>query len=107
MAWTPGRKSGKINRATWRTGFNWSTLPVNIQVADDQWLPLEEWRASFGVSAPLKGSRSASQFHVGMDFGRRGTTDETLHEEFNTRLHIGWSMTPFVKNLWLTPRLYD
>ena len=107
MAWTPGRKSGKINRLTWRTGFNWSTLPVNIQVAEDQWIPLEEWRASLGLSAPLKGSRSASKFHVGMDFGRRGTTNETLHEEFNTRLHIGWSMTPFVKNLWLTPRLYD
>lgn len=107
LAWTPGRKSGKVNRTTWRTGVNWSTLPVTLEGTDGDAVPLNEWRVAMGFSTPLKGSRSASQLHFGMDVGRRGTMDETMHEEFGARLHLGWSMTPFVKNLWLTPRLYD
>ena len=70
-------------------------------------MQLQEWRASCGFNAPLKGSRSASQLHFGMDFGRRYTELESYHTESNMRVHIGVTLTPFVKNLWLTPRLYD
>jgi hypothetical protein len=69
--------------------------------------PLEEWRVSFGMNTPLKGSRSASQLHLGMDVGQRHTELASVHRETNVRLHVGVTLTPFVKNLWLTPRLYD
>ena len=38
-----------------------------------------------------------------MDFGSRYTELETLHTETNLRIHVGVTLTPFVKNLWLTP----
>ena len=108
LLWTPGRKPGKIVRPTYRTGFSQSTLPVVIHNDDNSaGSPLKEWRVSLGLNTPLKGSRSASQLHLGMDVGQRYTELETVHRETNLRLHIGVTVTPYVKNLWLTPRLYD
>ena len=69
--------------------------------------PLQERRVSLGLNTPLKGSRSASQLHLGMDVGQRYTEHGSIHRETNLRLHIGVTVTPYVKNLWLTPRLYD
>ncbi|HAT48278.1 MAG TPA: hypothetical protein DCS71_05045, partial [Flavobacteriales bacterium] len=69
--------------------------------------PLEEWRVSMGINTLLKGSRSGSQLHLGMDVGQRYTDLASIHREFSLRLHVGVTLTPFAKNLWLTPRLYD
>jgi hypothetical protein len=89
-------------------GINTSTLPLRISTQYGAApVALEEWRVSAGVNKPLSGSRSASQLHFGMDFGSRYTELETLHTETNLRIHVGVTLTPFVKNLWLTPRLYD
>ncbi len=108
VVWTPARKPGKVNRPTYRMGVNSSTLPLRISTPfETSSVALEEWRVSAGVNKPLAGSRSASQLHFGMDFGRRYTELETLHTETNLRIHVGVTLTPFVKNLWLTPRLYD
>ena len=108
VLWTPGRKPGKIVRPTYRAGFRQSTLPVVLTSADGtETSPLQEWRVSWGMNAPLKGSRSASQLHFGMDVGQRSTSFESIHRETNLRVHLGVTLTPFAKNLWLTPRLYD
>ena len=108
MVWTPGRKPGRITRTTYRAGFSHAMLPLDLASAGDAaTVQLQEWRASCGFNVPLKGSRSASQLHFGMDFGRRYTDLESYHRESNMRVHIGVTLTPFVKNLWLTPRLYD
>ena len=107
VLWIPGRKSGKVSRATYRAGWCQTTLPVVLQGDDMTLHPLEEWRASLGVNAPLKGSRSSSQIHLGMDFGRRSSELPNTHQETNLRFHVGVTLTPFAKNLWLTPRLYD
>ena len=108
VLWTPGRKPGRISRPTYRAGYSQSMLStLLISSADGQSYPLLEQRLSFGFNSPLKGSRSASQFHFGMDFGRRYTELESNHQEINFRLHLGVTLTPFAKNLWLTPRLYD
>lgn len=108
VVWTPGRKSGKIVRPTYRAGFSQSTLPLVLHSDDgEDASPLEEWRVSLGLNTPLKGSRSASQLHLGMDVGQRHTELESIHRETNLRLHVGVTLTPFAKNLWLTPRLYD
>ena len=45
--------------------------------------------------------------HFGMDFGTRNTTLNSVHTESNLRLHVGVTLTPTAKNLWLIPRLYD
>jgi len=42
-----------------------------------------------------------------MDFGQRLAEDPNTHEETTLRLQVGVTLTPYVKNLWLTPRLYD
>ena len=42
-----------------------------------------------------------------MDVGQRSTDLTSVHQEFNLRVHLGVTLTPFAKNLWLTPRLYD
>ncbi|MGB1479806.1 MAG: hypothetical protein ACPG66_00375 [Flavobacteriales bacterium] len=108
LTWTPGRKPGKIVRPTYRAGFSQSTLPLALVSEDgEDAFPLEEWRVSLGMNTPLKGSRSASQLHLGMDVGQRHTELASVHRETNVRLHVGVTLTPFVKNLWLTPRLYD
>ena len=107
VLWTPSRKPGKLNRSTFRAGYMQAVLPVVLDADDMTLHPLEEWRASFGVNAPLKGSRSSSQIHLGMDFGRRSTELPDTHQETNLRFHVGVTLTPFAKNLWLTPRLYD
>ena len=108
LVWTPGRKPGKIVRPTYRAGYSQSNLPVVLNGADgEDAYPLQERRVSLGLNTPLKGSRSASQLHLGMDVGQRYTEHESIHRETNLRLHIGVAVTPYVKNLWLTPRLYD
>ena len=108
MVWTPGRKPGRITRTTYRAGFSHSMLPLELTSATNgEIVQLQEWRASCGFNAPLKGSRSASQLHFGMDFGRRYSDFDSYLRESNMRIHIGVTLTPFVKNLWLTPRLYD
>jgi hypothetical protein len=107
VLWTPGRKPGKLNRPTYRAGFTQAVLPVRLEADDMSAHPLEEWRVSVGMNAPLKGSRSASQLHFGMDVGQRTTDLTYTHRETNVRVHLGVTLTPFAKNLWLTPRLYD
>ena len=104
---TPKRKAGKTSRSTWRVGIRQSTLPTTLLSADGSTHDLTEQRLSLGVNTPLKGSRSASQLHFGMDFGTRNTTLNSVHTESNLRLHVGVTLTPTAKNLWLIPRLYD
>ena len=104
---TPKRKAGKTNRSTWRIGMRQSTLPTTLVSDDGSTHDLTEQRLSLGVNTPLKGSRSASQLHFGMDFGTRNTTLNSVHTESNLRLHVGVTLTPTAKNLWLIPRLYD
>ena len=84
-----------------------STLPTTLLSDDGSTHDLTEQRVSLGVNTPLKGSRSASQLHFGMDFGTRNTILNSVHTESNLRLHVGVTLTPTAKNLWLIPRLYD
>ena len=107
VLWTPSRKPRKLNRSTFRAGYMQAVLPVVLDADDMTSHPLEEWRVSLGMNTPLKGSRSASQLHLGMDVGQRSTDLTSVHQEFNLRVHVGVTLTPFAKNLWLTPRLYD
>jgi hypothetical protein len=59
------------------------------------------------MSVPMRGSRSASRIHFGMDFGQRTMNDGIGLQEEIANVHIGFTLNPFYKNIWLTPRLYD
>ncbi len=102
--------SGKsvMTRSVYRAGFALDKYPLSFN--DGQ---LSGWRATGGFSMPLEGSRSNSSVHFGIEFGKRGLlgTDGTLLdntlEESILNFQIGVSLSPFFKNLWLTPKLYD
>lgn len=102
-----GSSASSLTRATYKAGFELNEYPIAYDGNQ-----LGGWRASAGVSIPLEGSRSNSMLHLGMDYGQRGLMDngtilETSLKENLFNVQVGVSLSPFFKNLWLTPRLYD
>lgn len=102
-----GSSASAFSRSTYKAGLEMNAYPIAY---DGQ--QLVGWRAAAGVSIPLEGSRSNSSLHFGVDYGKRGLEESgtvlanSLQENlFNVQ--VGVSLSPFVKNLWLTPRLYD
>lgn len=92
-----------LERSTYRAGYRQSS----------GYLTFDQHRAlrkvlSLGLTAPMLGSRSGSQFHFGIDFGERFIEgdSEALRESITT-LRFGVSLSPFFKNVWLVPRRYD
>lgn len=107
IQWKPGNAEQRHpfwGVATYRAGFAQSTLPL---VRAENGSALEAWKVSAGLSVPMRGSRSASKLHFGMDFGERRMDDGIGLQEQLTSIHIGFTLNPFYKNIWLTPRLYD
>lgn len=107
LQWLPGNAEQRNpfwGSATYRVGFNTSTLPLTRESND---ATLDAWTVSAGLSVPMRGSRSASRVHFGMDFGQRQMNDGIGLQEEITNVHIGFTLNPFYKNIWLTPRLYD
>jgi len=91
-------------RSTFKSGFTLDLYPISFEGNQ-----LHGWRASAGVTVPLEGSRSTSRFHFGVEMGHRGTgiDNGTVLEESLFSLQFGVTLAPFLKNLWLTPKLYD
>ena len=104
MSFRPSSGGNRIYKA----GFSMEDYPVSYEGYQ-----LSGWKAAGGLTIPLEGSRSNSSLHMGVEFGQRSlkdadgiVLDNTLQESiFN--FHIGVSLAPFFKNLWLTPKLYD
>ena len=105
---TIGNTSSFLTRSTYRAGFALDAYPIEYDGVQ-----LSGWRASAGLSIPLEGSRSSSMVHFGLSAGKRGagldngTVLVNTLEETTLNIQIGVTLTPFFKNLWLTPRLYD
>jgi len=103
-----GNNSSALTRSTYRAGLALDAYPIEYEG-----IQLSGWRASAGLSIPLEGSRSTSFVHFGLSAGKRGamldngTVLVNTLEETTFNIQIGVSLTPFFKNLWLTPRLYD
>ncbi len=104
MSFKPGSSGNRIYKA----GFSMEDYPVSYEGYQ-----LSGWKVAGGLTFPLEGSRSNSSLHIGVEFGQRSlkdvdgiVLDNTLQESiFN--FHLGVSLAPFFKNLWLTPKLYD
>jgi hypothetical protein len=105
VEWTPARSSQRTNvwsLSTYRLGAASGTLGMAFNGE-----PLTYETLNAGLSIPLLGSRSSSQFHFGTEFGTRTTANEGALEERYIRFQFGLSLSPFLKNNWLIPRLYD
>ena len=102
-----GSSAGALTRSTYSAGFEINEYPIAYDGNQ-----LAGWRAAAGISIPLEGSRSNSSLHFGIDYGKRGLVENgtILENSLNENLfnvQVGFSLSPFFKNLWLTPRLYD
>ena len=75
--------SNYFNRVTYRAGFNYQKTGLVVNGTD-----IDEYGISFGVGLPI-GLRLSS-VNLGVELGKRGTTDNDLVEEnfFNFRLSI-------------------
>lgn len=68
--------------------------------------PISEMALSTGLSFPIKTSRSMSKFHLGMEIGKRGRTDNALIEEQFVQAYIGFTLNPDFRNRWFRQRKY-
>ena len=110
----PSRGSGKsvLSRTTYKAGYSIEKYPLSYN-SNGEFNQLAEWRLSCGLSMPIERSRSNSLVHLGLEYGKRslmdadGTFLDNTLEENILNIQIGVTLSPFFKNLWLTPKLYD
>lgn len=99
----PIEESGNfLQRGQYRAGLR--STQSYLAVQGEQIL---DQSVTFGLSWPMISSRSASKFHLGMEFGRRGEDNGQLLQEDYTNIYIGFSLAPFIKNAWFVTRKYD
>ena len=93
---------GALLRSSYRFGFRMADSYITIR---DQ--SISEWAASSGISIPISNSKSTSKFHLGMEFGSRGTTTNALIQETFVHAFVGFSFSPNRGNHWFVKRKYD
>jgi len=86
---------------SYRLGFRMSDTYLTLSGE-----PLTEMAVSTGLSWPIKNSRSMSKFHLGMEIGKRGTTENNLIEEEFIRAFVGFTLNPDFRNRWFRQRRY-
>lgn len=84
--------------------FGMRSTATSFMLADQQ---IQEQAVSLGMTFPLLGSKSASRFNFGMELGQRGTTTDGLIQEQFTNFYVGFSFSPYFKNVWFVERKYD
>ncbi len=98
MRFTPARDGSLWQRTTYRAGLRYADdyLQVGGQA-------LTSMTTSLGASFPLNAAQTNSQFHIGVDHSRRGSTDPGLVREDLINLWIGVSITPWKLERWFRP----
>jgi hypothetical protein len=82
-------------RVTYRTGFNYETLPYSING-----IQVKEIGINFGVSVPVS---RISSIDVAFKYGRRGSVNETILSEDYFRLYFGVTLN----DQWFVKRKFD
>jgi hypothetical protein len=82
-------------RVTYRSGFNYETLPYSINGNQ-----VKEIGINFGVSVPVS---RISSLDVAFKYGRRGNVNETLLREEYFRLYFGVTLN----DQWFIKRKFD
>ena len=99
----PIEESGNfLQRGQYRAGLR--STQTYLAVQGEQ---IVDRAVTVGLSWPMISSRSASKFHLGMEFGQRGEDNGQLLQEDYANFYIGFSLAPFVKNAWFVTRKYD
>lgn len=86
----------------YRLGFRYSN--TYLQINDTQ---LKQYGISFGFGIPLLYSSSLSMINLGVEIGKRGTTENSLLEENFINFHVGFSISPGSYEGWFYKRKYD
>lgn len=95
-------KDGALLRATYYLGARSTQSYLAIQDYS-----LSEQAVSTGISIPISQRRSLSKFHLGIELGSRGTTDNNLIQEQFINVLAGFSFSPIHENRWFVERKYD
>ncbi|MBX3101101.1 MAG: hypothetical protein KF690_01175 [Bacteroidetes bacterium] len=100
--WIPNRNPTNLNapflsRIAWRagTGYEQSYLRLNGQA-------ITAYGASVGMGIPIS-KLSSNRINLGLQWQRRGTTENNLVREDNVRFLLGISFS----ELWYSPRKYQ
>lgn len=95
-------------RIEYRIGFRTGNTPLQFNNTQ-----LSQFGTSFGLGIPLRKSatsknefRSLSMFNIGVETGRRGTTENGLIQENFTTVFFGISIMPQVQNRWFVKRKF-
>ncbi|MFP5471074.1 MAG: hypothetical protein ACLGGV_05720 [Bacteroidia bacterium] len=95
-------QGNSFKNAVYKAGFRYSTLGLNINNVE-----ITEIAASTGINVPLVSSGSFSSINFGIEFGIRGTKDQSLIEERFIRAKIGIAITPSRTDRWFVKRKYN
>jgi hypothetical protein len=85
-----------FKRISYRAGFRYTTS--NLKIDNTQ---IDEFGISFGLGLPLR--KSKSTINLGIEYGKRGTIDNSLIKENFTKITIGFSAYDF----WFFKRKFD
>lgn len=79
---------------------------TNLVLKNEQ---LDAYGISFGLGVPisLKRPQSPSTFNLGVELGRRGSTENTLVQEDFVMISFGLTLMPHFRNAWFVQRKYD
>lgn len=85
-----------LKRVSYRAGMRFEQTGLNVNGHE-----INEYGISFGVGMPV--GRLFSNFNLGFEFGRRGTTDYGLIQENFINTFLSFSLN----DRWFEKRLYD
>ena len=112
LRYTPSDVFSSANyyeRIEYRFGFRYENTPMQFNNTQ-----ITEFGTSFGLGFPIRKSatsknefKSLSMINVGVDFGKRGTTDNGLIQENFTHVYFGISIMPQARNRWFVKRKFN
>ncbi|WP_179348007.1 hypothetical protein [Winogradskyella pacifica] len=89
--------SGYLKRVVYRAGFNFAN--TGLVVKDES---IKEFGISFGLGLPVGTRNMFSNANLGLEFGKRGTTNQNLIQENFINLNVSLSLN----SRWFEQRKY-
>jgi hypothetical protein len=89
------KNSGYFSKIKYRTGFQYTTLPIELQ--NEQ---LSNTGITFGLSLPIISQRSVSSFNIGFVYGKNGNSQNTNLNEKYLGFNIGVNIAPGSYDRW-------
>ncbi|MBF8148568.1 hypothetical protein ITJ86_01585 [Winogradskyella sp. F6397] len=90
--------SGYFKRAVYRAGFNFSN--TGLVIKDES---IKEFGMSFGLGLPVGNRNLFSNANLGLEFGKRGTTNKNLIQENFISFNVSLSLN----SRWFEQRKYN